>query len=91
MQRYDFAAGFARAFVSALLLIGFTAFAQQITVTGVVTSSADGYISKPFSEKVLLARIGNLLKSRILLKEHYLETGESASRRGALGFSGKNL
>ena len=30
-------------FVSALLLIGFTAFAQQITVTGVVTSSADGY------------------------------------------------
>ena len=30
-------------FVSVLLLIGFTAFAQQITVTGVVTSSADGY------------------------------------------------
>ena len=41
---------------------------------------ADAYISKPFSEKVLLSRIGNLLKSRILLKEHYLETGESASR-----------
>ena len=30
-------------FVTALLLTGFTAFAQQITVTGVVTSSADGY------------------------------------------------
>lgn len=41
-------------------------------------SGADAYISKPFSEKVLLSRIGNLLKSRILLKEHYLETGESA-------------
>lgn len=43
-------------------------------------SGADAYISKPFSEKVLFSRIGNLLKSRILLKEHYLETGESASR-----------
>lgn len=43
-------------------------------------SGADAYISKPFSEMVLLSRIGNLLKSRILLKEHYLETGESASR-----------
>ena len=30
-------------FVSALLLASLTAFAQQITVTGVVTSSADGY------------------------------------------------
>ena len=30
-------------FISALLLAGATAFAQQITVTGVVTSSADGY------------------------------------------------
>ncbi len=29
--------------ISALLLAGFTAFAQQITVTGTVTSSADGY------------------------------------------------
>ena len=29
--------------ISALLLVGFTAFAQQITVTGTVTSSADGY------------------------------------------------
>ena len=29
--------------VTALLLTGLTAFAQQITVTGVVTSSADGY------------------------------------------------
>jgi len=43
-------------------------------------SGADAYISKPFSEKVLLSRIGNLLKSRVLLKEHYLETGESAAR-----------
>ena len=43
-------------------------------------SGADAYISKPFSEKVLLSRIGNLLKSRILLKEHYLETGESAAK-----------
>ena len=42
-------------------------------------SGADAYIAKPFSEKVLLSRIGNLLKSRVLLKEHYLETGESAS------------
>lgn len=30
-------------FISALLLAGASAFAQQITVTGVVTSSADGY------------------------------------------------
>ena len=44
-------------------------------------SGADAYISKPFSEKVLLSRIGNLLKSRILLKEHYLETGESAASK----------
>lgn len=29
--------------LSVLLLAGFTAFAQQITVTGVVTSSTDGY------------------------------------------------
>ena len=29
--------------LSALLLVGFTAFAQQMTVTGVVTSAADGY------------------------------------------------
>ena len=42
-------------------------------------SGADAYISKPFSEKVLLSRIGNLLKSRAQLKEHYLETGESAA------------
>ena len=44
-------------------------------------SGADAYISKPFSERVLLSRIGNLLKSRILLKEHYLETGESAASK----------
>ena len=44
-------------------------------------SGADAYISKPFSEKVLLSRIGNLLKSRILLKEHYLDTGESAAAK----------
>ena len=44
-------------------------------------SGADAYISKPFSEKVLLSRIGNLLKSRVLLKEHYLETGESAAAK----------
>lgn len=40
-------------------------------------SGADAYISKPFSAKVLLARIGNLLKSRVQLKEHYLESGGS--------------
>ena len=52
-------------------------------------SGADAYISKPFSEKVLLARIGNLLKSRILLKEHYLETGESAARPQENDFLGR--
>ena len=31
-------------FASFLLLAGFTAFAQQIEVTGVVTSGADGYV-----------------------------------------------
>ena len=31
-------------------------------------SGADAYITKPFSADVLLARIGNLLKSRIILK-----------------------
>ena len=30
-------------FISALLLAGFTAFAQQVNVTGVVTSAVDGY------------------------------------------------
>ncbi len=52
-------------------------------------SGADAYISKPFSEKVLLSRIGNLLKSRILLKEHYLETGESAARPQENDFLGR--
>ena len=42
-------------------------------------SGADAYISKPFSEKVLLSRVNNLLKSRAQLKEHYLETGEGIS------------
>lgn len=32
---------------------------------------ADSYITKPFSSKVLLARIGNLLKQRKLLKTHF--------------------
>lgn len=40
-------------------------------------SGADAYISKPFSEKVLLSRIGNLLKSRLQLKHYYLENGTS--------------
>lgn len=40
-------------------------------------SGADAYISKPFSEKVLLSRVDNLLRSRAALKEHYLETGTS--------------
>lgn len=52
-------------------------------------SGADAYISKPFSEKVLLSRIGNLLKSRILLKEHYLETGESAAQPKENDFLGR--
>ena len=40
--------------VAALMLAGLTAFAQQITVTGVVTSSADGYgvIGAAVMEKV---------------------------------------
>ena len=42
-------------------------------------SGADAYISKPFSEKVLLSRVNNLLKSRTQLKEHYLETGKGLS------------
>lgn len=42
-------------------------------------SGADAYISKPFSEKVLLSRVNNLLKSRAQLKEHYLEIGEGLS------------
>ena len=52
-------------------------------------SGADAYISKPFSEKVLLSRIGNLLKSRVLLKEHYLETGESAAQPQENDFLGR--
>ena len=40
-------------------------------------SGADAYISKPFSEKVLLSRISNLLRSREILKEYYLDTGAS--------------
>ena len=40
-------------------------------------SGADAYIAKPFSEKVLLSRVSNLLRSREALKEHYLETGGS--------------
>lgn len=42
-------------------------------------SGADAYIAKPFSEKVLLSRIGNLLKSRIQLKQYYLETDGTAA------------
>ena len=40
-------------------------------------SGADAYIAKPFSEKVLLSRVSNLLRSREALKAHYLETGGS--------------
>lgn len=47
-------------------------------------SGADAYITKPFSADVLVARIGNLLKSRLILKnlfgmesnKDYKETGE---------------
>ena len=42
-------------------------------------SGADAYLTKPFSEAVLLSRINNLIKSRIQLKDHYLETGEGLS------------
>ncbi len=38
-------------------------------------SGADAYISKPFSEKVLLSRVNNLIRSRTQLREFYLETG----------------
>ena len=44
-------------------------------------SGADAYISKPFSEKVLLSRVNNLIRSRTQLREFYLETG------GAMGNS----
>lgn len=48
-------------------------------------SGADAYITKPFSADVLLARIGNLLKSRLVLKhlfgvesnKDHEETGET--------------
>ena len=42
-------------------------------------SGADAYIAKPFSEKVLLSRIDNLLMSRLQLKQHYLENGDTAA------------
>ena len=37
-------------------------------------SGADAYITKPFSADVLLARIGNLLKSRLVLKNLFAST-----------------
>ena len=37
-------------------------------------SGADAYITKPFSADVLLARIGNLLKSRLVLKNLFSST-----------------
>lgn len=36
-------------------------------------SGADAYITKPFSADVLLARIGNLLKSRLVLKTLFVQ------------------
>ncbi len=42
---------------------------------------ADSYITKPFHSKVLLARIGNLLKQRKLLKNLYQSTAKTVEQR----------
>ncbi len=42
---------------------------------------ADSYITKPFHSKVLLARIGNLLKQRKLLKNLYQSAAKTVEQR----------
>jgi AraC-like DNA-binding protein len=43
-------------------------------------SGADAYITKPFSENLLLARIDNLLKNRHLLKNIWEKVSEPAAK-----------
>ena len=46
-------------------------------------SGADAYITKPFSADVLLARIGNLLKSRLVLKNLFASTPQDDTTAAA--------
>jgi signal transduction histidine kinase/DNA-binding response OmpR family regulator/ABC-type xylose transport system substrate-binding protein len=43
-------------------------------------SMADAYIVKPFDSDVLLAKVNNLLKNRVLLKEHYTSDVSTAKQ-----------
>ena len=55
---------------------------SQHQIEGYV-SGADAYITKPFSADVLLARIGNLLKSRHLLKNLFASTPQDDATAAA--------
>jgi len=54
--------------IPVILLTAQSSVEQQI---GGIRSMADAYITKPFNYDYLLATIENLLKNRVLLKEHF--------------------
>ena len=60
-------------------VIFLTARSQEDDVAKGYDSGADGYLTKPFSIKVLRAKIDVLVKSRDKLREHYAQTLQTPS------------
>ena len=54
-------------------------------------TGADSYLTKPFSGKVLLARIDNLLRSRILLRSIFSDNSKEETDESGLGTQDKNF
>lgn len=52
---------------------------------------ADSYITKPFTGNVLLARIDNLLRSRVLLKSIFSGNSEEDEEESRLGSTDKSF
>lgn len=54
-------------------------------------TGADSYITKPFTGKVLMARIDNLLRSRIMLKSIFSGSKDEEEEEGRLGTTDKTF
>ena len=54
-------------------------------------TGADSYITKPFTGNVLLARIDNLLRSRVLLKSIFSGNSEEDEEESRLGITDKSF
>lgn len=63
--------------IPVILLTAQNSFEQQING---IRSMADAYITKPFNYDYLLATIENLIKNRILLKEHFISGAPSPEK-----------